>query len=382
MEKAILLLCIATIYQCNSLTMDDLKLEDDIDSILQADENLKRDLFLQTQPYSSGENSLSDASPELIADLMFQQRDDTKRPFGRKVATEFVPKSNDDNREHFRGLLQNLANVFEKYNASILLSNSTLIITKKSSSEGHLVMLRIDGDIVIRIADFHKAFPTLTPSDNSKINGLIEKYNKSSPVTNATNSMQLCEVDDVIQMDEIRQFVSDGFISEQSLADVENGKISADDAIKPLMKRQDFILYQFPDKLSEMLEDKRIPSYIEEALFSGMYSLGELKQMVYHDDIISKALLPDRLRELLEDRNPPTELKEFLYCGHNHTTILGLTMKNKTLVESMMSESMFYFYNLFRVQRNVILNMAMSGTTIVALTCVMTSLGKCNQFCN
>lgn len=383
MKNAVALLSIAIICRCCSgLPKDDQSLEEDIETFLLADEDLKRDLFLQTQPYSSGENFLNDTSPDVVLDMMFHHQDkqDMKAldPSSRNVATKFKDKSQNENRELSDRFLKNLAKVFARYNASILLANSTLVVTKQSTTEPHLVILRIDGDIVIRIDDMQEAFPTLTTSDKSKIDGLIERYNKTSPLTNETQSMRFCEVENLqgVQLDEIRQFVRDGYLNEQVLADVENGKLSADDSIKPLMKNKEFILYQFPDKVSEMLEDERIPSNVEQALFSGTYSLGELKRMVYNDDSIAKALLPNRLRELLEDRSPPTELKEFLHCGHNHTTILGLTMENKTLVESLMSDSMFYFYTLFRVQRNVILNMAMSGTTILALVCVMTSLGK------
>ncbi|XP_039267149.2 uncharacterized protein LOC120342401 [Styela clava] len=178
-----------------------------------------------------------------------------------------------------------------------------------------------------------------------------------------------------VEIAQIRMIVDEGYLDETVIRDVGEGKTTMEEVRVKLMRNRTFVLSRFPPKIEEMLKADRIPDEMVVVMFSGNMTMEELRIYIYQNDDISKALLPERLRDILETRLPPQELKDILLDADNASHVMIQVMSNETLLQEMMSESMYYFYTLFKVPRNVALNMALSGTTIVALCSVMTSLG-------
>lgn len=179
-----------------------------------------------------------------------------------------------------------------------------------------------------------------------------------------------------IYVEKLEKLIADGFLKEDIISQIENGEITIAEIQAQLMKNRTFIISRFPPRFSTILEGDQFPEEIENKIFSGNMTLPQVKYEVYQNDELAKAMLPEQLREILEDRDPPQEIKDMLYEGWNDSYINNTVRKNDTLMELIMSDSMFYFYNLFKDPKNVALNMAMSGTSVLALICVMTSLGK------
>ena len=55
-----------------------------------------------------------------------------------------------------------------------------------------------------------------------------------------------------------------------------------------------------PDPLRKLIEDGKMPSYIEEAIFSGNYTQTELAQMILSNDDVIKAMLPVGVQNMLQ----------------------------------------------------------------------------------
>ena len=63
---------------------------------------------------------------------------------------------------------------------------------------------------------------------------------------------------------------------------------------------REFVMDQLPDKMREMIEDGRMPLYLEEAIFSGTHNRSVLAKMIADNDVVMRGLLPDRVLNMLE----------------------------------------------------------------------------------
>ena len=70
------------------------------------------------------------------------------------------------------------------------------------------------------------------------------------------------------------------------------------------------------------------------------------------------------------------ELKLLIISGKNESVIREEVEANDELLQQMMSPSTYFFFNLFKVQRNRTINVVISVVVVVVLTFIMVSLGK------
>lgn len=378
-------------------------IDDYINSLLKDDAALMNDLKFEARPSdSSGEAISSDneTTVQRVIDLMFHDPfEDDSHTDAPIINEEIQPttsndrekKSNSDERKiesqlkRNNDILQEIGDILKRHNTTFNITKDALLLIRGSEAGKQNMIMQICKGSLPDTVRIKSKFPNVAEQEVRKLEELISLI-ASIDIEPSSLAKSKDNCSDIISdlsttktpqfhISQIREFANEGLVEDQLIFDIERGAMSVNEASMKLLTNEQFILAQFPEEFGDMHETNRVPSHIEKILFAGQHSLNELKRKVYNDDAISKALLPERIREILEDRAPPMVLKEMLYEGLNHTEIIHETLGNETLVEDIMSESMFYFYNLFKVQKNVIMNMALSATTIVALVCVMTSLG-------
>ena len=61
-----------------------------------------------------------------------------------------------------------------------------------------------------------------------------------------------------------------------------------------------FILKHLPEPIRILIEDGKMPSYIEEAIFSRTYNKSEIVKLIVGNDEVLRALLPKKTQLLLQ----------------------------------------------------------------------------------
>ena len=69
---------------------------------------------------------------------------------------------------------------------------------------------------------------------------------------------------------------------------------------KNVSKNPDFIKSKLPEPVRNLIEDGKMPKYIEKELLSGNYNETEMKKLLFQDDEVVKLLLPSELTEMLQ----------------------------------------------------------------------------------
>ena len=76
-----------------------------------------------------------------------------------------------------------------------------------------------------------------------------------------------------------------------------------------------------------------------------------------------------------QDKPVPSEVRQIFLSGRSPEEIKDSLM-NDTIMTLIFGESSVFFYKLYQDDQNVAMSQAINALVIIALTCVMISLGK------
>ncbi|CAK8673435.1 unnamed protein product [Clavelina lepadiformis] len=186
------------------------------------------------------------------------------------------------------------------------------------------------------------------------------------------------KVEGAVQSQELNQLmalIEAGYLPPDTLKKFALGEITEEWLRKNLSQNRDLIMSRLPLPLSKLIESGEMPPDIEAAIFSGSHNKTELAKMFVRDDDFIKKLLPQKMLDMLQDRPVPMELKLLIISGKNESVIREEVEANDELLQQMMSPSTYFFFNLFKVQRNRTINVVISVVVVVVLTFIMVSLG-------
>nr|XP_002124965.2 uncharacterized protein LOC100186727 isoform X2 [Ciona intestinalis] len=177
------------------------------------------------------------------------------------------------------------------------------------------------------------------------------------------------------QLKMLQGYIQAGYLPPDTIEKLLRGDITPEWLRANITNNREIILSRMPEVLRTLIEDGKMPEDIETAIFSGKYNSTEIAMMIIADDDLIKAMLPTDFRNMIQDRPIPMKMKLLLISGKNSSEIKEEILSDDDLLKEVMVPSSYFFFNLFKVQRNRTINVVISVLVVVVLAFVMVSLG-------